>query len=186
MARVAALGRDFDFGCLRSLREDDATLMLEWMHDGAIAGLFAYDFSSMGIDDALEFIQGSWSCAGSLHFAIDDGNGEYLGTVSLKGIDERNGSAEYAISTRHCAHGSGAAMRATRDVLDFAFGEVGLHRVYLDVRADNARAIRFYEKVGFAQEGIARKALRLPGPDPQGYVDLIWLAMLRDEWEAIR
>lgn len=156
------VGRGFKGGCLRSLEERDVPGMLEWMRDPAVAGQFQADFSSMGECDALEFVRSSWEDRRSIHLAIDEGEG-YLGTVSLKNIDDRDASAEYAISTRAAAHGTGAALRATREVLSLAFGALGLNRVYLNVRADNGRARAFYRKVGFVEEGVARKALKSRG-----------------------
>lgn len=66
-----------------------------------------------------------------------DENDEYLGTVSLKCIDTTAGTAEYAISMRSCAHGSGAAADGTREILKVAFDKLHLNGVYLNVLADN-------------------------------------------------
>lgn len=174
-----ALGRGFEYGCLRSLSLDDVPDMLEWMHDPNIANVFSADFMDMSEESVRDFIRGSWNDAGSLHLAIVGEGGEYLGTVSLKNIDPECLSAEYAISTRSKAQGTGAAMRGTRDVLALAFEKLGLERVYLNVKSTNARAIRFYEKVPFAKEGTFRKAIR----DKDGQlVDLVWFSMLREEF----
>lgn len=51
---------------------------------------------------------------------------------------------------------------------------IGLHRVELDVHADNARAIGLYEKVGFVREGLARDAVLIDGR----YIDAIHMAIL--------
>lgn len=109
-----------------------------------------------------------------------DPNENYLGTISLKNIVE-GFSAEYAISMHSCAQGTGVAGIGTRDLLRFAFEVLGLRRIYLNVRADNPRAIRFYEKMHFIYEGTARQALRTK----DGYVDLIWFAILESDWKKI-
>lgn len=173
------LGREFERGCVRSLRERDVPKMLEWMHDPAVAGQFQADFASMDEADVAAFVRSSWEDARSVHLAIDEGKG-YLGTVSLKNVDAKNASAEYAIATRAAVHGTGAAMRATNEILSIAFGALGLNRVFLNVRADNGRARAFYRKVGFAEEGVAREALRLRARG--GVVDLVWLSMLASEF----
>lgn len=41
----------------------------------------------------------------------------------------------------------------------------GITRVELMARADNARAIRLYERMGFAREGVKRGAMRFDGVD---------------------
>lgn len=134
---------------LRKLEEKDAPFMLEWMHDPSIACFFRFDAMSMTEKDCLEYIINANSEENSMHFAIVDGCDEYLGTISLKNIDYIKSEAEYAISTRKKAHGTGAAMIATKEILRIAFEELGLERVYLNVLAENKRANAFYQKVGF-------------------------------------
>src|SRR5437879_929157 len=71
--------------------------------------------------------------------------GEALGTISLTDIDMRSRRAEYGrlfISAGH--RGIGAARRASRLLLDYAFRELNLRRVYLRVFSTNERAIRLY------------------------------------------
>lgn len=176
---MSTLGQDFEYGCLRSLSLNDVPGMLEWMHDPNIANVFSADFMDMTEEGVRGFVQASWDDAESLHLAIVGEGGEYLGTVSLKNIDRECLSAEYAISTRSKAQGTGAAMRGTRDVLALAFEKLGLERVYLNVKSTNARAIKFYEKVPFTREGTFRKAIK----DKDGQlVDLVWFSMLREEF----
>lgn len=177
------IGNDFEYGCLRSLAESDAPDMLEWMHDETIANVFSANFLDFTEDDVNDFVQKSWTDAESLHFAIAGEGGEYLGTVSLKDIDETTLSAEYAISTRKTAQGTGAAMRATRDVLAYAFNVLGLERVYLNVKCTNPRAMHFYEKVPFTREGTFRKAIQ--NTDGK-LIDLAWFSMLREEFNQLQ
>ena len=44
-----------------------------------------------------------------------------------------------------------------RTICRFGFDHVNLHRITLFVNADNAQAIRAYEKVGFRHEGRLRE-----------------------------
>jgi RimJ/RimL family protein N-acetyltransferase len=60
-------------------------------------------------------------------------------------------------------------------VLDHAFGPLGAHRVWLDVKPGNARARHLYAALGFAEEGVMRDALRTDS----GYESLIVMAKLR-------
>lgn len=172
------LDADFRLGVLRSLRMEDAPFMLEWMHDPDVGTLLEARFDLMSLEDCERFIELAHEDDESVHLAIiDPDTDEYIGTISLKRVDVKNLRAEYAVATRTKAHGTGIAACATRDVLRVAFEVLGLRSVFLNVRADNLRAIRFYEKVGFRYEGTARQALCVGDT----FVDLRWYSMLASE-----
>ncbi|WFR94131.1 GNAT family N-acetyltransferase [Rhizobium tumorigenes] len=54
--------------------------------------------------------------------------------------------------------------------------QLGLIRVELSVHADNSRAIALYEKVGFAPEGVLRRAVCIDGR----FVDSVSMAIMLD------
>ncbi|WP_216205575.1 GNAT family N-acetyltransferase [Amycolatopsis aidingensis] len=94
--------------------------------------------------------------------AVEDGG--FLGDAALNELDEANESMSFRIALSGPAEfGKGYGTEATRLVLDFAFGMVGLHRVGLEVFAHNPRARRVYEKCGFVREGVLREALYWEG-----------------------
>jgi RimJ/RimL family protein N-acetyltransferase len=68
-------------------------------------------------------------------------------------------------------------------VLDEAFGPMGAERFHLDCFADNFRAQRSYEKLGFTRDGALRKAYRLADGTR---ADLVMMAVLKNEWEERR
>ncbi len=90
-----------------------------------------------------------------------DGGG-WLGDCSLNDIDADNGSGGFRIALER-RPGEGLGTEATGLVLDFAFGELGLYRVELEVFDFNRRAQRSYEKNGFAVEGVRRGGLLWDG-----------------------
>lgn len=147
---------------LRCLKAQDAFRMLEWMHDESMTRYLFLDGHNSTIDDALNFIQAAQSDRPSLHRAIIDDNDCYLGTVSLKDIDDNSGRAEYAIALHPTATGTGAALEASKKILKIGFFELKLKQIYLNVLRQNTRAIRFYEKLstlGLHQtEGAVLKA----------------------------
>jgi RimJ/RimL family protein N-acetyltransferase len=65
-------------------------------------------------------------------------------------------------------------------MLQHAFGDLNIHRVYLSVLADNARAIRLYERIGFRHEGVQREAVFKCGR----YIDLLTMAALASDQAA--
>lgn len=165
---------------LRKLKTEDAPLMLEWMHNKAIADVFEKDMSAVTLEKAEEFCRRSSGDISffedaAVHYAIvETDNDEYMGTISFKNIDMKNRSAEFAISVRSEFHGTDTAGKATRLILQKGFGEFKLHRIYLNVFSTNARAIRFYEKCGFRYEGESRDGIRKDGR----FINLKWYSML--------
>ena len=66
----------------------------------------------------------------------------------------------------------------------FAFSEIGLHQLSLDVFSFNPRAIRAYEKAGFVREGALRDAVIDSATGSYG--DDILMSILESEWREHR
>ncbi len=162
---------------IRKLSVEDISLILEWMHDDKVNKYYQYDFAAMQESDVRNFIDNSLS-EENKHFAFTDENNNYVGTISLKNISIENDSAEYAIVTTYAAQGKGYAYEATREILQYAFMELKLNRIYLNVFASNERANEFYKKSGFKYEGTFRKHCNIKGQ----LEDLNWYSMLREEY----
>lgn len=153
--------------------------MLEWMHDPEINRWFRFDAASMTEERVRQFIAGSFT-ESNRHYAIADDGDQYLGTISLEDIDRENAHALYAVSLRSEAQGHDIALTATKLLLEIAFRELELERVYLNVLSDNKRAKYFYEKAGFHFEGCFRKHLKLRDE----WHDWDWYSILKEEFYA--
>lgn len=127
----------------------DAELMLEWMHDKNVTQNLHGDFLSKTKYDALKFIASAEDCSDSLHLAICSDKDEYMGTVSLKHIDNSLKSAEFAIAVRKNAMTHGYSWYGMKEILSKAFNSLGLESVYWCVSKYNLRAVRFYNRHNF-------------------------------------
>lgn len=134
---------------LRKLELKDATLMLVWMHDKSVTEKLRTDFSSKTLLDAENFIKRSWDDKENVNLAIASDEDEYMGTVSLKHIE--NGSAEFAITVRAEAMGRGYSWFGMKSIIEKAFNEYDLESVYWCVSRENTRAVRFYDKHNFKE-----------------------------------
>jgi RimJ/RimL family protein N-acetyltransferase len=76
-------------------------------------------------------------------------------------------------------HGYGTDAIVT--LLHFAFDEINLHRVGLNVLEGNDRAIASYHKCGFVEEGRLRQAWYAAGR----YHDVILMSVLEDEFRPL-
>ncbi|MFP5512094.1 MAG: GNAT family N-acetyltransferase [Alphaproteobacteria bacterium] len=75
---------------------------------------------------------------------------------------------------------NGYVSGGTRLVLEFAFGQLGLHRVEAACLPTNLPSRGLLEKVGFGHEGYARGYLRIDG----AWRDHVLYAILREEWKG--
>ncbi|HPH95496.1 MAG TPA: GNAT family protein [Anaerolineaceae bacterium] len=76
--------------------------------------------------------------------------------------------------------GKGFGTDAMLEIMRFGFLELDLFRISLNTFEYNTPAIRTYEKMGFTHEGRMRAYLNWKGRR----WDLIFMGMLRSEWES--
>ena len=161
---------------LRTLELKDAPLMLAWMHDRSVTKDLRTDFMSKTLQDAEDFIKWSWEDKENLNLAIASDEDEYMGTVSLKHIE--NGSAEFAIAVRSEAMGRGYSWFGMESIIEKAFSQYGLESVYWCVSRENSRAVRFYDKHNFHEAlDIPKSVLKRY----EGIENLKWYSVLKGD-----
>ena len=74
--------------------------------------------------------------------------------------------------------GKGLGTDAMQTLVAWGFYTLNLNRVQLRVFADNERAIRSYQKVGFQIEGRLRQGNYANG----AYRDVLYMGVLREDW----
>ena len=168
---------------LRHVERDDLHKFVNWLNDPlVIQGISMYLPISMDEED-------SWYedvlkrpneerplCIDAKY---EDG-WQLIGNSGFFSIDWRNRSAEFGIFIGDTAYwDQGYGTEVVRLILQHGFFTLNLHRIFLRVFADNPRAIRVYEKVGFVHEGRQRQAVYWNGK----YQDVLLMSVLRPEWE---
>ena len=91
-------------------------------------------------------------------------DGEVIGAVQYDEVEDpmyRSAGIDLYLTTPR--HGQGLGSEAVRILARHLIEERGHHRLTIDPAADNAAAIRAYEKVGFRRVGTMRSYER--GPD---------------------
>lgn len=110
------------------------------------------------------------------------GENECIGTVSLRRIDMRNGTAETGIGLLHAVdRGHGLGRDAKALLLDYAFTVLGLHVVSCTVAAANTRSARSVERQGYRYAGRLTAAVAMTGGR---FGDQLVYDLTREEWEA--
>ncbi|WP_315817033.1 GNAT family protein [Paraflavitalea speifideaquila] len=166
---------------LREICHNDLPLINKWRNDQEIISLLGNNFLYISNDvDAAWFEQYLQNRDKARRFAIlDTTSNRMIGTTQLTAIHPINQSAEFSIAIGEKEYwNKGAGQTASRILLQHAFDDLNLHRIYLTVLVRNTRAVHLYEKIGFVHEGILRKSMYKQGV----FEDLVMMSLLKEEY----
>jgi len=163
---------------LRGIEREDIPTFVKWFNDPEIRHyLEVYLPMSKAAEEG--WFEAQLKDDSSRIFAIETEEGVHIGNISLGELDWKNRKAFLGIVIGEKEYwGRGYGTDAIISLLDFAFKEMNLHRVYLYTYDFNQRALRCYEKCGFRHEGRARQAHFTDGK----YHDYLLMAILREEF----
>ena len=118
------------------------------------------------------------------HFIVESGpTYERCGFVILQGCRNPHRSVELkrmVLQTKR----QGIGRACLRQLKRVAFGDLRAHRFWLDVKAMNTPALRFYVAEGFVEEGRLRESVRISVEGADGYDSLIVMSLLDREYQA--
>jgi RimJ/RimL family protein N-acetyltransferase len=166
---------------LSAIREEDAAIMAKWGEDSEY-------LRNVDTDIALPVTKEQYENEGEsdpneAYFRLRTIESDKLiGFVVIHRIEWNNQAGLLAIGIGDSKnHSKGYGSDALKLILRFAFHELNLNRVGLDVIEYNKKAIHAYEKVGFQHEGRMRSAVSRDGKS----YDRLIMGILRLEWEAL-
>ena len=176
---------------LRPLEERDLPTCVVWMADREVTRWLAAVGEAPTLDEEREWYDRRRADPDSVMWAIEtlrvlpddpthsgQAGGRLVGNVELR-LTPAARRGEIGIVVGEKSEWSrGLGTDAVRLVLGYAFGELGLNRVELTTDEDNARAIRCYEKCGFAREGLLRQHRLIDGE----FGNTVVMAVLREKW----
>ncbi len=168
---------------LRPLTRTDAVAFVPWVNDPEVTRTLAIGARVMDVRAEEVFIEKTDASAHDVLFGIVvQETDQLIGSTGLDQIDFRNQRASFGIMVgEKSAWGKGYGTEATALVVQYAFEELHLNRVQLQVYEYNLRGIRVYEKVGFRREGVLRQEHVYDGR----FWDTVVMAILREEWEKM-
>ncbi len=164
---------------LTPVTDDDLPVMLGWINDREQV-IFNAPYKPVSLRSHQEWFESTQRRSDMYLFAIRlSETSELIGTCQLHGINMVHRSAELQIRLGNVAErGKGYGTDAVQLLLEFAFKDLNMHRVFLHVFSSNSTAIRAYEKAGFKREGILRAAAYINGE----YVDVLVMGILQNEY----
>ncbi len=168
---------------LRAIEREDISTFLRWFNDPEVRQyLLMYQPMSRAWEE--RWFEGRLDRQDDYLLGIEVAEGDgwrLIGNVGLHKVDWKNRHAVLGIALGEKAYwGQGYGTDAVRTMLRFAFAELNLHRVELEVFDYNPRAEACYVKAGFRREGTRRQALYRDGR----YHDEHLMSILKDEFMA--
>jgi RimJ/RimL family protein N-acetyltransferase len=128
------------------------------------------DWRELTRDESQELLEALAPTEDRVTWVVDAGDG-FIGSASLHSFSTDGSTAAYAIGLLDPAVlGRGLGTEATRLVLKYAFGNLGLEELTVRVLESNTRAIACYARCGFAELRREPDAVTLSGVS---YADLI-------------
>jgi len=122
-----------------------------------------YRAMSFDVRSSIRSLQTNARAGFGLPFAIEY-DGEFAGQLNVSGITYGSLSSAtigYWVSERFA--GKGVTPAAVALASDYAFFQVGLHRMEICIRPENAPSLRVVQKLGFRYEGLRRRYIHING-----------------------
>ena len=165
---------------LRPMTYEDTEDIIRWRNSDMVRSHFIYrkPFTRQIHEDWIENVINTGK---AIQMMICEKDGyKPIGSVYIRDIDTVHHKGEYGIFIgEESKRGHGIGTAAAKLMLEYAFLELHLHRVYLRVLADNLQAIASYEKSGFVKEAYLKDDVYLDGR----YCDIILMAVLAPKEE---
>lgn len=161
---------------LAAPRPEDDAVIAEWTHDDAYLRRVDTDIARPRSAAEVAALAPPSAWEFRLRRREDDA---LIGFIALMAIEWGNRTAKVAMGIGRAEHrGQGYGFEAMTLMLHYAFGELNLHRVGLDVIETNAAAIGLYEKAGFRLEGRIPEAVWRDG----ARCDVLLMGILARDW----
>lgn len=166
---------------LRAITRDDLPHYIVWVNDPEVTRHLLL-YLPMNLDDETDWYERQRQDATSQNFAIVVTEEQRLiGSIGLMKIDYKDQNAELGIMIGDKTQwGQGYGQEAIQLLLDFAFTQMNLHRIYLRVDAGHTAGIRCYQRCGFIEEGRLRQAIYHHGH----FEDQLLMSVLRSEYPS--
>jgi len=144
---------------LRALTHDDLDRVLIWHNDAKLYSTLGGHFRFVSRETETEWFDRITQAKDQVNLAICLSEPDaHIGNIYLRNIDWISRNCElhaFIADPKHRGKGYGSA--AVRQIIKYAFEDLGLVRIYLQVLANNSAAVAMYEKCGFFTEGRLKR-----------------------------
>jgi len=163
---------------LREIQRADMENKVKWFNDPQVNKTLILE-ENLDIQKTLKWFDEHISDESRREFIVESMQGKSIGITGLVHINRKHGTAEcYCIIGEKAYWGKGIGTEAHELLFDWGFKNLGLHKIWADIRAENIAIIKVTEKLGFKVEGTLRQE-RIIG---NKRIDVVRIGVLRDEF----
>jgi RimJ/RimL family protein N-acetyltransferase len=163
---------------LRDIEKADMASKVKWFNDPEVNKTLLID-EPLDLARTLDWFEKHSSDDSRRDFVVESKEGDPIGITGLVHINKTHGTAEcYCVIGEKAFWGKGLGTEVHRLLIDWGFRELGLHKIWADIRGENTAIIRVIEKLGFKVEGTLREEKYIGGKR----IDAIRIGLLRDEF----
>jgi UDP-4-amino-4,6-dideoxy-N-acetyl-beta-L-altrosamine N-acetyltransferase len=164
---------------LRDVRTEDENSILRWRNLPEVAD-YMYTDHRITTEEHKRWFQRMLDDRTSRYWIIVC-DGEDVGLANIYDLDEPNRRCSWAFYVASPnVRGKGVGSFVEYSVLSFVFDELKLHRLCCEVLGFNEAVVEMHRSFGFEQEGLFRQHVF----KAEQAIDVVYLAMLRQEWES--
>lgn len=162
---------------LTPIEDSDLEDFVRWRNSELVRERYIYR-GEFTVEGQKKWIENHVDAGDAVQFIIwDKEDNRRIGCVYIQDIDHKNKKGEYGIFIGEEAYLSGGRGREAAElIVDYAFSELDMHKIYLRVLSDNIRAYKSYESAGFVKEGIFHDDVCIDGK----FHDVIFMARYRE------
>lgn len=109
-------------------------------------------------------------------------NAGYIGDISLKSFDYSVPKAEIGYYLDLQAEGCGYGIEMLQTLVDFAFQQLKLNKLFIRCSTQNNRSCRLAERCGFYREGLMRQDFR---DHQKQLIDIYYYGLTRQDYDKL-
>jgi len=159
---------------MRPLKLGDIGNIMTWVNDPEVVKNLQHFNKKFTRKDEVGYIEKILASKNDFVFSFFNEEGEYIGQGGIHQIawDNKLGRLSLIIKREHW--NKGYAKEILPSLVDYAFKNLGLHKIWLMHWKENKKADHLYKKLGFKKEGVLKDEYFWQGK----YHDMIRMAII--------
>lgn len=165
----------------RLLKPSDLSCFKEWLKEEEVIRYSLTEFHKLNkTEDVVRWFSKMLTSDRSISIGLTNKGGQLIGYAGLSSVNSIDKNAEYFILIGDRSYwNKGIAKVVTKDIVEYGFKYLGLHRIFLTASSENLGALKAYKSAGFKKEGIMKEAFFRDGT----FSNKIIMGLLSQDWK---